>query len=60
MMYRAMISTMPSSSNFKSEFTFRSQEIDRKVIQIGRLLTVALHFRAVEIASWILPWSFFF
>ncbi len=58
MMYRAMINTMQSSFNFKSEFTFRSQGIDGKVIQIGRLLAIALHFRAVEIANWILPWSF--
>jgi hypothetical protein len=57
MMYRATIGTMQSNSIFSSKSSFRSQ-IDRKVMQTGKLLTVTLHFRAVEIASWILPWSF--
>jgi hypothetical protein len=58
MIYRAMMGTIQSNSTFKSKFTFRDQEIGRKVIQGGRLLTVTLHFKAAELASWILPWSF--
>jgi hypothetical protein len=58
MMYRAMIGTIQSDSAFKSKFTICRQEIDRKAIHLGRLLTVMLHFKAAEIASWILPWSF--
>jgi hypothetical protein len=60
MMYRAMIGTIQSNSTFKSKFIFRDQEIDRKIIQLGRLLTVTLHFEAAELASRILPWSFLF
>jgi hypothetical protein len=58
MMYRATIGTMQSNFIFSSKVSFRRQKIDRKAIQIGRLLTATLHFKAAKIASWILPWSF--